>query len=48
MENDKDNLEIDWKCNEIAISKCLFYMFVLEFKGLNGYYICPIDWSSKE
>ncbi len=48
MENNKYNLEIYWKCNENAITKCLFCMLVLEFKGLIGYYICPIDWSSKD
>jgi hypothetical protein len=48
MEDNKYNLKIYWKCNENAIIKCLFYMFVLEFKGLNGYYICPIEWNSKD
>lgn len=48
MEDNKYNLKIYWKCNENAIIKCLFYMYVLEFKGLNGYYICPIEWNSRD
>ncbi len=37
----------NWKCDDNAITKCLFYMLPLEFQGLNNYFIC-IHWSSKD